>query len=93
LATSMQAARKGETDLIVGNLLGSNLFNSLAVGGLAAILGPGQLIDGKLEGLALGLMITIAVLATLFMASGRRVTRNEGVALLAVYVVMVPLLA
>ncbi|MFT5222001.1 MAG: cation:H+ antiporter [Glaciecola sp.] len=93
LATSMQAARKGETDLIVGNLLGSNLFNSLAVGGLAAVLGPGQLIDGKLEGLALGLMITIAVLATVFMASGRRVTRNEGVALLAVYVVMVPLLA
>ena len=42
LATALQAARKDETDLIVGNLLGSNLFNSLAVGGVAALAGPAR---------------------------------------------------
>lgn len=93
LATSLQAARKGETDLIVGNLLGSNLFNSLAVAGIAGIVGPGALGDPKLAGLGTVLMVSVAALAAVFMATGRRVTRNEGVTLVALYVVMVPLLA
>lgn len=93
LATSLQAARKDETDLIIGNLLGSNLFNSLAVAGIAGIVGPGALVDANLEGLGTLMMVVVAVLATIFMATGRRVNRNEGLALLAVYVVMVPLLA
>ncbi len=93
LATSLQAARKNETDLIVGNLLGSNIFNSLAVGGLAGLLGPGPLEDPNLAGLAVIMMTVVAIGATLFMATGRRVTKGEGVALLAIYVAMVPLLA
>ncbi len=93
LATSLQAARKGETDLIVGNLLGSNLFNSLAVGGIAGAVGPGPLADEKLAGIAVIMMTIVAVGATFAMATGRRVTRTEGIGLLAVYLVMVPLLA
>ena len=40
LVTAVAAARRNETELIVGNLLGSNLFNSLAVGGVIAVIGP-----------------------------------------------------
>ena len=40
LVTSVQAARQGETELLVGNLLGSNVFNSLAVGGIIGLVGP-----------------------------------------------------
>jgi cation:H+ antiporter len=93
LATAVQAARKGETDLIVGNLLGSNLFNAGAVGAVAGYLGPGMLQDPELTGLAVYLMVGIAVLATLFMITGRRVARWEGAALLAMYVAAVPFLA
>ncbi len=93
LATSLQAARKGETDLIVGNLLGSNLFNALAVGAVAGLVGPGPLEDPKLAGLGVSLMVGISIAATVFMASGRRVVRWEGVALLVGYVAVVPLLA
>jgi cation:H+ antiporter len=93
LATAIQAARKGETDLIVGNLLGSNLFNAGAVGAVAASIGPGELQDPSLAGMATYLMVGITVIATLFMITGRRVARWEGAALLAVYVVAVPLLA
>jgi hypothetical protein len=39
LATAVQAARKAETDLVVGNLLGSNLFNAAGVGATAAFAG------------------------------------------------------
>ena len=92
LATSLQAARKGETDLIVGNLLGSNLFNSLAVGAVAGLTGPGPLGDPQLAGFATLVMIAVSVVATLFMATGRAVVRWEGVLLVAGYVVVVPLL-
>jgi cation:H+ antiporter len=93
LATAVQAARKGETDLIVGNLLGSNLFNAGAVGAVAGFLGPGQLQDPSLTGLAVILMVVVAVLATLFMVTGRRVGRLEGATLLVLYVAAVPFLA
>ncbi len=93
LATSLQAARKSETDLIVGNLLGSNLFNSLAVGAVAALAGPGMVEDVTLTGRGVGIMLAVSVLATVFMATGRRVVRWEGGMLLIMWVVMLPLLA
>jgi cation:H+ antiporter len=93
LATSLQAARKSETDLIIGNLLGSNVFNSLAVGAVAGLLGPGPVADPTLTGLGVALMVGVALAATLFMRTGHRVVRWEGVALLAAYVAVVPLLA
>lgn len=93
LATSLQAARKNETDLIVGNLLGSNLFNSLGVGAVAALAGPGLVDDAKLTGLAVALMIGVGLGATLFMMTGKRVVRWEGMVLLIGYVAVMPLLA
>ena len=48
LVTSVQAARQGETELLVGNLLGSNVFNSLAVGGIIGLVGPGPVLDTTL---------------------------------------------
>jgi cation:H+ antiporter len=93
LATSVQAARKGETDLIIGNLLGSNLFNSAAVGGAVALAGPGTVEDPKLVGLALVVMVGTAALATLLMVTERTVVRWEGVALLVGYAAVLPLLA
>jgi cation:H+ antiporter len=93
LATAVQAARKAETDLIVGNLLGSNLFNSAAVGGAVAMVGPGTVTDPVLTGLATLLMVAITTLAAFLMATGRRVVRWEGAVLLAGYLLMLPFLA
>lgn len=42
LAASIMAARKGEVDLVMGNIIGSNLFNTLAVVGIAGIINPIQ---------------------------------------------------
>jgi cation:H+ antiporter len=93
LATAVQAARKAETDLIVGNLLGSNLFNAAAVGAVAGVTGPGALTDPDLTGLAVYLMVGIAIVATVFMVTGRRVARSEGAVLLLGYAVAIPFLA
>jgi cation:H+ antiporter len=93
LATAVQAARKGETDLIVGNLLGSNLFNAGAVGALAAFLGAGQDPGATMTGLGVVLMVGVALLATILMVTGRRVVRWEGALLLVGYVAVLPFLA
>lgn len=94
LATSLQAARRRDTDLIVGNLLGSNLFNSLAVAGIAALAAsPGQTPSAILTGLALVVMLTATAIAAFSMSSGRRVVRWEGALLLILWTVSLPLLA
>jgi cation:H+ antiporter len=93
LVTAIAAARKGEDELIIGNLLGSNLFNSLGVAGLAGVIGPGPLEDPTLAGWATVLMIAVSVLAAMMMIGRKSVVRWEGIVLLLVYVATVPLLA
>lgn len=85
LVTAVVAARKGETQLIIGNLLGSNIFNSLAVGAVLGIVGPGPLEDNTLAGLATIIMILVVGLAALFLLTGGRVVRWQAVLLLVVY--------
>lgn len=93
LATAVQAARRQETDLLIGNLLGSNLFNSGAVAAAAAFSGAGQTLGPSITGVGTVLMVGVAALATVFMATGRRVHRLEALVLLALYAGTLPLLA
>lgn len=90
LMTAVAASRKGETDLIIGNLLGSNMFNSLAVGGLIGLIGPGPLLDGNLAGIATIIMLGVALSAALFMVTDQRVVRWEAAFLLVAYLVTMP---
>lgn len=92
LATAVQAARKNETGLVVGNLLGSNLFNAAGVGATAALAGAGQVASATITGPGVGVMVVVAVLATMFMITGMRVVRWEGFALVAAYLAVMPLL-
>ncbi len=92
LVTSVQAARRDEPDLIVGNLLGSNLLNSLAVGGFVGVIGPDLLADPSLTGLPVVLMVGVALAAALMMGTRRRVDRWEGALLLLAYAVALPFL-
>lgn len=92
LASAVQAARRGETDLIIGNVLGSNLFNSLAAGGALAIIAPGDIAD-DVGIYAIVVMAVTAVLAHVLLATGRRLGRREAVLLLVVYAALLPFLA
>jgi cation:H+ antiporter len=87
LATAIASARRGATDLIVGNVLGSNLFNSLAVAGLAGLVGPGPL-DPAFRG-ALAVMLLVGVIAGFFVFTARRLDRWEGAVLVALFGVFV----
>lgn len=93
LVTALAAARRGDDELIIGNVLGSNLFNSLAVGGMLALVSPGRIDDMQLAVGGVLLMVAATVFATVLMARRNRVTRAEAVILVAAYAVTMPLLA
>lgn len=89
LVTAVHASRRGEDELVLGNVLGSNIFNSLLAGGLVATLAPGPIDDTALATRGVTVMVAVAVLAWALMARGRRVGRAGAAVLLAGYVVAV----
>ena len=87
LVTAIQSARRNETALLAGNVLGSNIFNSTAVAGTAALIGAGSITDAGLTVVAAASMVAIAALAWLFLGLGGQLRRSEGIILLGVYAV------
>ncbi len=85
LVTAITAARRGETELILGNLLGSNMFNSLAVGGVIAVLGAGPISDELMRTYGIVIMVLVAVTAWVFMVALKRVSKQEAILLLVGY--------
>jgi len=83
LATALAAARRKESDLVLGNVIGSNIFNSLAVAGTAGLVGPGLLAD--FDGVAIWGMLAAVVLAGAALVTGRKISRLEGFLLLVVF--------
>ena len=81
------AARKGEHDLALGNVLGSNLFNTLAVVGIAAGIHPLEVSPEVLtRDWALMLALTIGLLLMGMGLKGQgRINRLEGLILVLVY--------
>ena len=93
LVTVVAAARRRETELLVGNLLGSNVFNSLAVGGVIGLVGPGPVGDHAVQTLGSAMMVVICLVSWAAMAKGHRVSRIDGVVLLGLWVASIFLLA
>ncbi len=91
LVTTIQAQRRGESDLVVGNLFGSNLFNSLIGGGIVG-LASGSAAPGRAAVALSTTMILTAALAWVLLRRGLTLTRTEALILLAAYALTIPLL-
>lgn len=92
LATSVVAAMKGEMDISVGNLVGSNIFNILSVLGLAALVNPIHISGGFIDGgliVDYGIMLVISILLFFMMQKDSRVSRGNGIILLACYLIYI----
>ena len=83
LGTVVASARRGRNDLVLGNVLGSNIFNALGVVGIAGLFGPGSLVTNFRPDLVV--MMAVALMAGVVAWSGDRLRRIEGFALLAAY--------
>ena len=66
LASAIQSARKGEHEFVLGNIIGSNLFNTLAVVGLANVISPAKNFSHYIITRDLPLMIALSFSITLF---------------------------
>lgn len=87
VATSVMAAIKGERDLAVGNVVGSNIFNLLGVLGIAGVLSPAGLpVSAGILGFDLPVMVAVAVACLPVFFTGLSIARWEGVLFLAYYV-------
>ena len=88
LATSLVASWRGERDIAIGNVLGSNIFNILAVLGVAGIVSPnGVEVSQALIKFDIPVAIAVAVACLPIFYSGRRIDRWEGLLFLFYYLI------
>ncbi|USD21672.1 calcium/sodium antiporter [Microbulbifer variabilis] len=90
LAATIVAARKGEHDIAIGNVVGSNMFNLLAVVGIAGTIAPMSSVPPEVLTrdwpMVIGLTLALFVFAYGFRGQGR-INRWEGGALLTAYLI------
>ncbi len=88
LASSIAAAKKGESDIVLGNIIGSCLFNSLAVVGTAGIIQPLQIENIFLiRDFSTGLILTLLLWIFTFGIRGKvLISKKEGLVMLLVYI-------
>ena len=84
LATSVVAAIKGEKDIAIGNVVGSNIFNVLAICGITPMIVPVH--APGISKVDLAVMILVSVLLYPLMKSQMKISRKEGACLFLIYV-------
>jgi cation:H+ antiporter len=86
IATSLVAALRGQRDIAVGNVVGSNIFNLLAVLGVAGVVSAGGLaVPDAARNFDLWVMLAVAFACLPILLTGREIARWEGVLFLAYY--------
>jgi cation:H+ antiporter len=87
LAASLAGVMKGEDDMAVGNIIGSNVFNILAVMGIPGILNP-TFLNENVMGRDFWVMLAVSILLVVMaLGKSRSINRIEGSALLIIFVV------
>jgi cation:H+ antiporter len=88
LVTSLVAALRRQSDVALGNVLGSNIYNILGIGGMVGLIAPTP-IPPEMARFDTLVMVGVSVLALAFARTGMRIGRREGGVLLAGYAVYV----
>lgn len=83
LVTSVVAARKGETGLAVGNVVGSNIFNILFILGISSTIHPIGVNAASVYDVII--LIGVSILVFLFSMKGKVINRIEGIIMLLIY--------
>ena len=87
LATSIVAACKKESDIAIGNVVGSNIFNILGILGIAPLIKPIQ--NASLDLMDMGTMIFVTFLLWPMMRTNWKLSRKEGAFLLFIYILYI----
>ena len=84
LVTSVTAAKKGENDLAVGNVVGSNIFNVLGILGISGIITPITLPDTAafIDSI---ILIVVSIIAYIWYLTDKKMSRAEGITMIVLY--------
>ena len=85
LATSLVAVRKGNVDIAIGNVVGSNIFNIFFILGISAIVNPIEVFSGSQPDILLNMVAGILLFVFLFTGKGRQLERWEGIVFVLLY--------
>jgi cation:H+ antiporter len=77
LATSIIAARRGNPDIAVGNIVGSNIMNLLVILGMSAIIAPLPFLGGSFIDLGLAILAPITILLLSLIWTRNQISRKE----------------
>lgn len=86
LATSVVAARKGNADIALGNIVGSNIFNVLFILGLTAVITPVPVPAASHSDILINIAVTVLLMAFILYPRGRTLSRPEGGIFVGLYV-------
>jgi len=89
LSFTLQAARKSQDWMIVGDVMGSVIMTSTLVLGIVALICPIKIVDFQPFAIARIFLIISAIFFLLFIRSGRKITRREALFLLGIYITFV----
>ncbi|MBR2678550.1 MAG: calcium/sodium antiporter [Bacilli bacterium] len=86
LVTSVSATRKGEYDIAIGNVVGSNIFNIGIVLGIPVSVfgGVGRITFGFVD---ISVMVITAILLFIFSLNDRKISKNEGIIFLLIFII------
>jgi cation:H+ antiporter len=91
LVTSVIAALKRQGDVAFGNVVGSNIYNILGIGGTTALIAPSD-VPKEIVQFDAPVMVAVSLLLVIFAATGLRIGRREGAILITGYLVYTLLL-
>lgn len=92
LAASVVAAKKGFTDMAVGTIIGSNIFNFLWIFGLSAVINPIAYNPALNFDISFLLYVTILLLFLIYIGKRNVLSKTEGVVLISLYVAYIGIL-
>ncbi len=84
LVTSLTAIKKGENDLALGNVIGSNVFNVLFVLAISTTLTPIAVLDSNIIDLVI--LVIVSAIVYIFCVGKNKVSKVEGISMVAMYV-------
>ena len=84
LVTSLVAAKKGETELAIGNVIGSNIFNLLFILGVSSTIRPVAVNLASVCDLVI--LIGVSIMTYIFACTSRKISRTQGIIMVSVYV-------
>lgn len=85
LATSVIAAKKGNVDIAIGNIVGSNIFNVFFILGISAIIHPVTLQQGSNVDMTINIISSILLFAFIFISKERKLDRWVGILFVIFY--------